>query len=200
MGAPTVNASQWPTMHLPSNWFLLGRSEYPAKLSALTQPLASNSPGQLTTPDPDLGFNYEGTVWFRRALDWHPRPGSFTILDLDMVDYYADVYVNGNLAGSHEGYFQHWSVDLSPYLKDGSNIIALKVSAPAQTFDMAQQFPISWPKAQNEVKGIFAYHDTRPGATSYRGQERGTGGIIRGVSVHESSGLDLTELKVTPRM
>ena len=45
---------------------------------------------------------------------------------------------------------------------------------------------------QNQVKGIFAYHDTRPGATSWRGQERSTGGILRGATLRESSGVDLT--------
>src|SRR5207247_749294 len=39
---------------------------------------------------------------------------------------------------------------------------------------------------------------TRPGATSWRGQERSTGGILRGVAVRESSGIDLTDLVVTP--
>ena len=63
---------------------------------------------------------------------------------------------------------------------------------------MAQQYPVSWPKMQNQVKGIFAYHDTRPGATSRRGQERSTGGILRGVALRESSGVDLAELTVTP--
>ena len=69
---------------------------------------------------------------------------------------------------------------------------------PALAFDLAQQFPISWPKQQNQIKGIFAYHDTRPGATSIRGQERGTGGILRGIGLHASTGVDLVELKVTP--
>jgi beta-mannosidase len=120
------------------------------------------------------------------------------VLDLDMVDYYAEVFVNGISVGRHEGYFQRWSVDLSSALRKGKNLIAVKVSAPALVFDLAQQFPISWPKQQNQVKGIFGYHDTRPGATSARGQERGTGGILRGVALRASSGVDLVELKVTP--
>ncbi|HSZ80866.1 MAG TPA: glycoside hydrolase family 2 TIM barrel-domain containing protein, partial [Polyangia bacterium] len=49
-----------------------------------------------------------------------------------------------------------------------------------------------------EIKGVFGYHDTRPGATSLRGQERGTGGILRGIGLRASSGVDLVELKVTP--
>jgi beta-mannosidase len=120
------------------------------------------------------------------------------LLDLDMVDYYAEVFVNGVPVGKHEGYFQHWTVDATRAWKPGVNVIALKVSAPALDFDMAQQFPVSWPKMQNQVKGIFAYHDTRPGATSWRGQERSTGGVLRGVALRTSQGVDLAEVRVTP--
>jgi beta-mannosidase len=145
-----------------------------------------------------VGFDYEGTVWFRRTVDWDGAAGVVPVLDLDMVDYYAEVFVNGTSVGKHEGYFQRWSVDVSSALRKGKNLVAVKVSAPALAFDLAQQFPISWPKQQNQIKGIFGYHDTRPGATSIRGQERGTGGILRGIGLHASTGVDLVELKVTP--
>jgi beta-mannosidase len=115
-----------------------------------------------------------------------------------MVDYYASVFVNGVNVGHHEGYFQKWSVDASRAIKRGTNLVAVRVSAPALEFDMSQQYPVSWPKMQNQVKGIFAYHDTRPGATSWRGQERSTGGILRGITVHASSGFDLEDVVVTP--
>ena len=117
-----------------------------------------------------------------------------------MVDYYAEVFVNGASVGKHEGYFQRWSVDLTGALRKGKNLIAVRVSAPALAFDLAQQFAVSWPKQQNQVKGIFGYHDTRPGATSVRGQERGTGGILRGIGLRASStGTSISSrLKVTP--
>ncbi len=100
--------------------------------------------------------------------------------------------------GRHEGYFQHWSVDATSAVHPGHNEIAVHVSAPALPFDMAQAYPVSFPKMQDQIKGVFAYHDTRPGATSRRGQERSTGGILRGVAIRESSGVDLAELTVTP--
>jgi beta-mannosidase len=100
--------------------------------------------------------------------------------------------------GKHEGYFQRWSVDTTKALKKGTNVIALKVSAPSLVFDMSQEYAVSWPKMQNQIKGIFGYHDTRPGATSWRGQERGTGGVLRGLALRESSGTDLTHVTVTP--
>jgi beta-mannosidase len=198
MAAPSIDDRAWPEMALPSNWFLLGKKEYPRGATALPHLFGNNAPGELWPVDPSQGFDYAGTVWFRRTVDWSGAAGAPAILDLDMVDYYADVFVNGIHVGAHEGYFQHWSVDASRAIHPGTNVLAIKVAAPALTFDMAQQYAVSWPKMQNQVKGIFAYHDTRPGATSWRGQERSTGGILRGVALRASSGVDLTEVTVMP--
>jgi beta-mannosidase len=198
MASPDLDDSGWPSMHLSSNWFLLGRKEYPPEATALPPPFGDNAPGELWPVDAAAGFDYSGTVWFRRTTELPSGPHGSLLLDFDMVDYYADAFVNGVPVGHHEGYFQHWSVDATRALHPGANVIALKVSAPALDFDMAQQFPVSWPKMQNQIKGIFAYHDTRPGATSWRGQERSTGGVLRGVALRESSGVDLAEVTVTP--
>jgi beta-mannosidase len=190
-----VNDRNWPVMRLPSNWFLQGSASYPMKSDLGSQ--NSGAPGDLWPVDPQAGLDWNGTVWFRRAFDWTPNPDRSAILDLDMVDYIADVYVNGTHVGAHEGYFQKWSLDVSDQLRPGRNLIAVKVAAPELPFDMSSRYPISWPKQQNQVKGIFLYHDTRPGATSSRGQERSTGGILRGMSLRESSGLDLVRVNVT---
>ena len=197
LGAEAIDDAGWPTMALPTSWYLMGSKSYPGKARATARLMESGSPADLPAPPKDVGFDYEGTVWFRKTITWDGAPG-VTVLDLDMVDYYAEVFVNGASVGKHEGYFQRWSVDVSAALRKGKNLVAVKVSAPALAFDLAQQFPVSWPKQQNEIKGVFGYHDTRPGATSLRGQERGTGGILRGIGLRASSGVDLVELKVTP--
>jgi beta-mannosidase len=194
--AEGVDDSGWPTMALPTNWYLMGSKTFPSKALARARLMDAGSPADLPPPPKDVGFDYAGTVWFRKTINWEGGPGS--VIDLDMVDYYAEVFVNGVSLGKHEGYFQRWSVDASSALRKGKNLICVKVSAPPLAFDLAQQFPVSWPKQQNQVKGIFGYHDTRPGATSPRGQERGTGGILRGIGLRVSSGVDLVELKVTP--
>jgi len=190
-----------PTMHLPSNWFLKGGKRYPKTAYAQPIPLDYWDPsvfgkkGQASLED--RGLDHAGTVWFTRDFNWQPgqKPA---ILDLDMVDYYAQVFVNGKKAGRHEGYFQQWSLDVTRLLKPGRNTITLQINAPDQIYDPGKQFPQSWPHRQNMVKGIFGFHDTRPGGTTWRGQERGTGGLIRGINMRESSGLDLSNIRVTP--
>ncbi len=198
MAAEALDDATWPTMHLPSNWYLLGRKEYPAKATAHQPSFGNSAPGELWPIDPELGLDHSGTVWFRRVVEWDGEGKLPAILDLDMVDYYAEIFVNGVSVGKHEGYFQRFTVDASKALRKGKNVVSIKVSAPALVFDMAQQYPVSFPKMQNQIKGIFGYHDTRPGATSWRGQERSTGGVLSGVALRESSGVDLKELTVMP--
>jgi beta-mannosidase len=200
VASPDIDDSRWPTMRLPSSWFLMGGKEYPPKATAVRRPFGDGAPGALAKVDPEMGLDYSGTVWFRKTIDWKPSsPPTPVIIDLDMVDYYAEVFVDGASVGRHEGYFQHWSVDATKALHAGRNVVALKVSAPALAFDMSQQYAVSWPKMQNQIKGVFAYHDTRPGATSARGQERSTGGVLRGVAIRRSPGVDLAEVVVVPR-
>ncbi|HXG54255.1 MAG TPA: glycoside hydrolase family 2 TIM barrel-domain containing protein [Vicinamibacterales bacterium] len=198
LGEPGVSDADWPVMRLPSNWFLKGKKEYPvaADLSPVSPGTLAN-PGDLPPPGPERGLDYSGTVWFRRHFT-HAGGKGLAILRFEMVDYYADVYVNGHHAGHHEGSFQPFEFEVSRWLVAGDNVVAVKVAAPAQIVDWAEDFPVSWPKRQTQVKGVFGYHDTRPGGTSGRGQERGTGGIVGDVSLRSSSGVELVRAEVAP--
>ncbi len=190
-----VDDRAWPTMRLPSNWFLLGSDRYPRNADRV---LPSAGPGEIWTVDPARGLDWGGTVWYRKEVEWQGDGTRPVLLELDMVDYYAEAFVNGASVGKHEGYFERWAVDVSRHLRRGPNVVTLRVSAPTLPFDMSYRWPISWPKQQDQVKGIFLYHDTRPGATSPRGQERSTGGVIRGLELRETSGVEVEELRVTP--
>jgi beta-mannosidase len=194
---PKLADADWPVMRLPSNWFLNGKKEYP--VAADLSPILLNAiiePGALPEAGPERGIDYAGTMWFRRHFRY--SGSGLAILRFDMVDYFADVYVNGHHAGHHEGSFQPFEFEVSRWLVQGDNVVAVKVAAPAQVIDWSEQYPASWPKRQTQVKGIFGYHDTRPGGTSNRGQERGTGGIVGDVTLRASSGIDLVRAEIAP--
>jgi len=196
---PGLDDANWPVMRLPSNWFLKGRKEYPqaADLYPPMQGLVGNW-GELGENTPDRGLDYSGHVWFRRHFQFAPAGAGPAILRFEMVDYFADVYLNGKLVGSHEGSFQPFDFDASPWLRPGDNVLAVRVGAPALIFDWSEEYPASWPKRQAFVKGIFGYHDTRPGGTTSRGQERGTGGILGDVTLRTSPGVDIARVEVAP--
>lgn len=197
LAEPSVPDADWPAMRLPSNWFLKGSKEYPVAADLLpVSPGAIVNPGDLAEAGPERGLDYAGTVWFRRHFTF--VPGAVSILRFDQVDYFADVYVNGHWVGQHEGSFQPFEFDVSRWLVAGDNVVAVKVAAPAQVIDWTEEYAASWPRRQTQVKGVFGYHDTRPGGTSGRGQARGTGGIVGAVTLRRSPGVDLIRAEVAP--
>ena len=51
----------------------------------------------------------------------------YYILDFEAVDYIAEVYVNGRLAGRHEGFFSPFSVNITEYIHEGKNTLLIVV-------------------------------------------------------------------------
>jgi hypothetical protein len=103
MAATVIDDSKWPSMSLPSNWFLLGGKEYPSQATAVPPSFGDNAPGELWPINSRAGLDYSGTVWFRREVEVPPGDHGPILLDLDMVDYYAEVFVNGALVGHTRG-------------------------------------------------------------------------------------------------
>ena len=76
---------------------------------------------------PSPGGYYRGPAWYRHALDIQPKAGQHYYLQFDGAALATDVYVNGQLAGHHEGGYAGFRFDVTPYLKAGSNAIAVRV-------------------------------------------------------------------------
>src|SRR5450432_758679 len=75
LGAESVDDSGWPTMALPSSWYLMGSKAYPSKARATARLMDAGSPADLPAPPKDVGFDYEGTVWFRKTVTWDSGGG-----------------------------------------------------------------------------------------------------------------------------
>ncbi len=103
-----------PTMQIPSDW---------------------------NTQDERLFF-YEGTVWFKKSFQAKPSNDYRTLLYFGAVNYDSHVWVNGKKAGHHVGGFTPFNYDISSLLKDGENVVIVKVDnkrhaedVPTQIFD-----------------------------------------------------------------
>jgi len=77
------------------------------------------------------GINDKGLheiMWYRRTFS---IPESFknkrVLLNFGAVDYHARVWVNGNFAGEHKGGYVQFKFDITNYVKDRDNIIAVRV-------------------------------------------------------------------------
>ena len=155
---PRLKMDWEPAMQIPQNWFL-------------------------------AGLDHHGVVWFRRSFHFgtgddrpetrretpssvshHP---SFYTLHFSGVDYFADVFLNGQHLGRHEGYFEPFSFDVTGLLKDGENVLAVRVDSPYEA-----PGPDGWHMRKRLIKGVLNHHDCRPGGGWLPvGQSYNTGGI-----------------------
>ncbi len=72
-----------------------------------------------------------GIGWYRKHFDWHPD-GKLVFIDFDGAYMNASVYINGHFLGKRPYGYASFSYELTPWLKDGENIIAVKVDNAEQ--------------------------------------------------------------------
>ena len=124
------------------------------------------------------GLDHHGVVWFRHTFEYKAE-GPFTTLHFDGVDYFTDVYLNGTHLGSHSGYFDPFTFDVTNALLLGKNILAVRVDSPYE-----QPGLDGWYLHKRLVKGVLNHHDCRPGGGwDLTGQSFNTGGIWNRVTL-----------------
>ncbi len=68
--------------------------------------------------------------WYRRTVTlpqgWYKANGR-VLLHFGAVDYYSEIRVNGQLAGTHRGGYTPFAVDVTKYLTDGENSVSVFV-------------------------------------------------------------------------
>ncbi len=111
---------------------------------------------------------YEGVCWFAREFEAPAGADSATaMLRFGAVNYLANVYLNGEKVGSHEGGYTEFALDVSGRLKSGTNHLAVQVDNRALI--------TKWPPCL----GYFNY-----------------GGIHRGVSLELVTGPTLEDVRL----
>lgn len=84
-------------------------------------------PGDFNSQMCELAF-YEGTVWYKKEFNYAPGGGKRLFLHFGAVNYCADVYLNGEKTGSHEGGFTPFQFEITDRVKAGQNAIVVKVN------------------------------------------------------------------------
>ena len=75
--------------------------------------------------------DYAGVAWYWRDVDVpSPPAGQVALLRFGAVDYLAEVYVNGQKVGRHEGGYIPFEFDITSLLRAGANQIAVRVVDP----------------------------------------------------------------------
>lgn len=85
-----------------------------------------NVPGDFNSQLCELTF-FEGSVWYKKQFNISKKKYSRFFLHFEAVNYIADVYLNGEKLGSHEGGFTPFQFEITDKMKEGDNTIIVKV-------------------------------------------------------------------------
>ena len=124
--------------------------------------------------------DYRGPVgwwagYYRKVLDipasvWKQEA---IVLRFGAVNYKCQVYLNGRMVTTHEGYFAPFEVDITPYLRPGSeNILVVRIQN--ESIMLGVRYPGAAPKwtvtrSTAEVgpgwdDPVLGWHECPPGA------------------------------------
>ncbi|MBM4424251.1 MAG: tetratricopeptide repeat protein [Chloroflexi bacterium] len=115
----------------------------------------------------------DGPALYRRSLiipeSWL---GSVIALECDAVSFHAEVRVNGQPAGAHDGMWSAFQIEITPLLRAGKNLLEIEVWKPGGRFplretlsgflpDLAATFGGLWQGLRLRVFSWAAFNDVR---------------------------------------
>jgi beta-glucuronidase len=83
-------------------------------------------PGDWNTQTERLLF-YEGTIWYKKSFDYQRKDNSRLFVYFGAANYIADVYLNGEKVGRHEGGFTPFNFEITKLVRDTGNFLIVKV-------------------------------------------------------------------------
>jgi beta-glucuronidase len=86
-----------------------------------------NVPGDWNTQRESLLF-YEGSVWYKQTFDYAKPAQSRLFVHFGAANYQADVYLNGEPLGHHEGGFTPFDFEITGRVRPKDNFIIVKVN------------------------------------------------------------------------
>jgi beta-glucuronidase len=84
-------------------------------------------PGDWNTQRDTLLF-YEGTVWYKRSFDYAKSPDKRLFVHFGAANYQADVFLNGEPLGHHEGGFTPFDFEITDKVKPQGNFLIVRVN------------------------------------------------------------------------
>jgi beta-galactosidase len=114
-----VNDAAWRTVELPHDWSI---EDLPNQSDSVIGPFSRKSIGRTAT-----GNTVGGTGWYRKHFQLKNIPGKKVSIYFDGVYMNSDVWINGHHLGNHPYGYTPFYYDLTPFLKQNDNIIAVQV-------------------------------------------------------------------------
>ena len=108
--------STWESLNLPHDWAIKGPFNAPG---------VSGGMGRLPS---------NGIGWYRRTVSMSAQDqGKSLFLDVDGAMSYAAVWLNGNLVGGWPYGYNSFRLDLTPHMKVGDNLLAIRLDNALDT-------------------------------------------------------------------
>ncbi len=143
---------------------------------------------------PDLE-QYSGYAWYRRYVnlteDW--LSGEL-LLHFGAVDYWCQVFVNGELVGGHEGGYTPFTIPVRAYLHPGENEIAVRVYDAAQSQITIPRWP-NYPPTTARAEPPFDANHIPHGKQEWY---INAGGIWQDVTLTAVPAAYIAHVQVTP--
>lgn len=110
------NDDKWESVNLPHDW-------------AVRMPFL---PGPMAEVGGGMGrLSSNGVAWYRKKITIsHEDKNKLVFLDIDGAMSYAMVWINKQLAGGWPYGYNSFRIDLTPYIKEGENQIAIRLDNP----------------------------------------------------------------------
>jgi hypothetical protein len=131
--------------------------------------------------------DYMGVAWYRtRFAAPQAKPDGHVLLRFGAVDYYCEVFVNGQRVGAHEGGYTPFDFDITSRIKPGANELLVRVvDPPMDEKENAARFP------------DMLYKEIPHGKQNWYVQ---TGGIWQSVTLEIKPKLYIEQVHLTPRI
>lgn len=84
-------------------------------------------PGDFNSQLCELAY-FESVVWYKKVFHHQSKDEKRLFLHFGAVNYLAEVYLNGEKTGSHEGGFTPFQFEITDKVKEGDNILIVKVN------------------------------------------------------------------------
>ena len=99
--------------------------------------------------------------WYRVTFPLDPNTSGRSRVEFSNVDYFCRVWLNGKLLGEHEGYSEPFSFDITDALRDGNQVLMVKVWSPWDT-DVLNDFNAvrTTQVVRDMAKGTYEHDDT----------------------------------------
>lgn len=128
--SPGNDDKNWHVMHVPDFWNPIRVWLHGERYNTSSKGVSDNYYQKETNRCEAYTFDYKKTNigWYRQWLQLPENiKGKNLELSFDAISKVAEVWINGQKAGSHIGMFGDFTINATPFLKPGKNLIAVKV-------------------------------------------------------------------------